>query len=106
MGQTWVKVHTIVLSNITSNLQKMSLHFLLVSWLLEVGVQEAETLLVDMLHFISIAVHSICAIFPFVFPIPFVLHLYVVSFEFRQDLAFFLFWLSYEDFRKIKLNLM
>ena len=89
MGQTWVKVQIIVLSNITSNLQKMSLHILLVSWLLEVGVQEAETLLVDMLHFISIAVHSFCAIFPFVFPIPFVLYLYVVSFDFRQDLAFF-----------------
>lgn len=66
----------------------MSLHILLVSWLLEVGVQEAETLLVDMLLFISI-VHSICAIFPFVFPIPFVLHLYAVSFEFQDKIYHF-----------------
>lgn len=86
MGQAWVKVQTIILSNVTSNTQRMSLHILLVSWLLEVGVQEAETLLVHMLHFISIAVHSVCASFPFVFPIPFVLHLYVVSFEFQDKI--------------------
>lgn len=86
MGQAWVKVQTIILSNITSNTQRMSLHILPVSWLLEVGVQEAETLLVHMLHSISIAAHSICASFPFVFPIPFVSHLYVVSFEFQDKI--------------------